>query len=331
MVSFRFYVVATVALFLALAVGIVVGSALNDAIVPSLKQRIARVESNLDESVAAMDQHKREIERFEQFVTSAAPYAVEDRLAGTTTFVVAEPGASEDDVHALVVALDEANSEVDGVVWLSQRWKLDKAADKTRLATITSTPDSGSTSARRRAAWDAVMAELTAADGAGGNAPAGGLDVTTTTASGTAFDLYASPVLRGLIDEGFLRLETNDVVDAASGGSREVLVVAIASPRSTLSREGAETAEIAAAAAASKLPTVAAESYNPTNPNLQRGTTLEALRDASPAGVSTVDDLDLVAGQVGTVLALAELRTDHSGHYGYGPGSDRVIPEWSKN
>jgi len=154
MVSFRFYIVATVALFLALAVGIVVGSALNDAIVPSLKERIARVESNLDDSVTAMQEHKRQIDDFEKFAKSVAPYAVGDRLDGTATFVVAEPGASEDDVKQLVATLDDASSEVDGVVWLTQRWKLTKAEDRARQCERSDQREEGkATQVHFRAPW----------------------------------------------------------------------------------------------------------------------------------------------------------------------------------
>ena len=43
---------------------------------------------------------------------------------------------------------------------------------------------------------------------------------------------------------------------------------------------------------------------------------------------STVDDLEMVAGRVATVLALAQIREGVVGRYGYGDGVDGVLPPW---
>lgn len=331
MVTFRFYVVATVALFLALAVGIVVGSALNDTIVPSLKERIARVESNLDDSVAAIEQRKQEIDRLEQYARGVAPYAVQGRLADTSTVVVAEPGAAEEDVNDLLTNLNEARTAVDGVVWLETRWRLANSTDRSRLAAITSTPDSGSVATRRRAAWDAVMAELRRSVASPEPSENPGDVVTTTTAAPEGSGALTTPLLRALAAEGFVRIDANDGKVSGAEAPHEVMVVVVASMRSNLDADGAETTEIATSAAAATLPVVVAESYHPRDPKAARAQTLSKLRDEPHAGISTIDDLDLVAGRVGTVLALAELRTDRSGHYGYGDGAERVLPEWSAN
>ena len=55
MVTFRFYLVSTVAFFLAMAVGVVVGSVLDEGLVTSLENRLDTVEANLDETAALID------------------------------------------------------------------------------------------------------------------------------------------------------------------------------------------------------------------------------------------------------------------------------------
>ena len=45
--------------------------------------------------------------------------------------------------------------------------------------------------------------------------------------------------------------------------------------------------------------------------------------------MSTVDDVDLVQGQVAVVLAVAESGEAKVGHYGYGNGADQALPAWS--
>ena len=63
MVTFRFYVVTTVALFLALAIGIVVGSALDERLVAGLESQVERVQANLDDTIESIDAKNDEIER----------------------------------------------------------------------------------------------------------------------------------------------------------------------------------------------------------------------------------------------------------------------------
>ena len=92
MVTFRFYVVSIVAFFLALAVGVVLGSVLDERIADSLQDRLDGVEASLDETVAAIDDKNEEIERLERYIEASAPFAVQGRLSGTAGLVVAETG-----------------------------------------------------------------------------------------------------------------------------------------------------------------------------------------------------------------------------------------------
>jgi hypothetical protein len=42
--------------------------------------------------------------------------------------------------------------------------------------------------------------------------------------------------------------------------------------------------------------------------------------------LSTVDDLESPMGQAATVLALADLGASRTGHFGVGPGAQRLLP-----
>jgi hypothetical protein len=52
------------------------------------------------------------------------------------------------------------------------------------------------------------------------------------------------------------------------------------------------------------------------------------LRNDSALGahVSTVDDLDSPMGQAAAVLALDDLGIGRTGHFGVGPGAQRLLP-----
>src|SRR5215217_980372 len=97
MLTFRYHLVTLVAVFLALAVGVVVGSTfVGPAVVESLRNQVDDVSATLDERKAANDRLSDQNEQLQEVIDEAAPYAVEGRLDGTSVLVVADRGVSED-------------------------------------------------------------------------------------------------------------------------------------------------------------------------------------------------------------------------------------------
>ena len=90
-------------------------------------------------------------------------------------------------------------------------------------------------------------------------------------------------------------------------------------------------APLASAFSALQVPTVAGEIYDPVNGQPARGTVVAPIRTSNSLSklVSTVDDVDLVQGQVAAVLATAEAGESKVGQYGYGAGADAPLPAWS--
>ena len=102
MINFRYHLVSLIAVFLALALGIVIGSTLIDrAIVDALRNRIDTVEGNLDDRVAANDDLRDEVERQQAYVDGSAPYALQDQLTDVPVVVLAPADADEVTVHAV--------------------------------------------------------------------------------------------------------------------------------------------------------------------------------------------------------------------------------------
>ena len=339
MVTFRFYLVSIVAFFLALAVGVVVGSVLDEGISTSLQDRLDGVEQNLNDTVASIDDKNREIDALQQFADASAPFAVEDRLTNTSTMVVAEPGLDAGPVEDLVQRLRQAGSHVSGIVWLDERWDLDSVEDRTRFAEITD--GSGLSVAQlHRAAWDEVLsAAAPAAESAGTTTTSGpastepGSATTTTTTPSGAGDpvaVFDDAVLGQLEEAGFLRLVRLDG-DDPSGGA-ELTVATITGTESVLSTPGSAAVELATQSSALAIPTVLAEMYTDESSDdedpLDRGTIVRAATDDEAAKFSTVDDLDLVAGRVAAVLALDAVRSGVVGRFGHGPDVDGVLPRW---
>lgn len=348
MVTFRFYVVSTVAFFLALAVGVVVGSVLDGRIADELQNRLDGVEASLDETVAAIDAKNVQIDELERYIDASAPYTVQSRLDATSTLVVAETGIDDAAVADLVLRLRQAGSAVEGIVWLEPRWDLAEPDDLSAAATL-----AGVTSTDPATVRAALAQRLVQGSGDGGTSEA----TTTTTAVPTtetvpgatapsteapssvapsttttevppvALRFDAAP-LSELADAGLVRLQGIDADQLAEGG--ELLFVAATGTDSTLAEPGEAAIELVRVASEAGVPAVLAEvtAAPAEGETAQRGTLIAGAFESGPVGFSTVDDLELIAGRVATVLALDVLRDGTVGRFGYGPDVDGILPAW---
>lgn len=339
MVTFRFYLVSIVAFFLALAVGVVLGSVLDGGISDSLKDRLARVEANLNETVASIDDKNIEIKDLQEYVDASAPFAVEDQLPETTAVVVIEPGIELGPVQDLVLRLRQSGASVAGILALEPSWNLKDKADREQLAQIAESADT-SVAQLQGAVWSLILRPAEAASAnassttttttlAAGQDPSSSVPVTTSVPA-PSLDILNNAVLKQLQEAGFVKLLNVDGTDGA-GGQRLSLFV-VTGTNSSLEKPGTAAGELVEAASALKIPTVLAEIFVPAPPEqenpAQRGDILRSAVAGRELTISTVNDLDLVAGRVAAVLAAADLQKGTSGNFGYGPGVDGVLPQW---
>jgi hypothetical protein len=349
-VTFRFYVVSTVAFFLALAVGVVVGSVLDGRIADSLQDRLGNVERSLDETVALMDEKNVEIDEMQRYIESSAAFAVQGRLEESATVVVAESGLDAGPIEDLVRRLREAGSRVEGIVWLEQRWDLDDPADREAVEALLAEPADGSDAADLRVAlWRELVADAapatadettttttttntteTTIDGAEQPTTTTTAPTTTTAVADGSPLLFDASTLRDLADAGLVRLQQVD--GGAEGDATTLNLVAVTGTSSTLSTPGDRAIELVRTAADRGIPSVLAEVPPQVDDGeqIERGTIIARGLETSPVRFSTVDDLDLVAGRVATALALDDLTrsTPVIGRYGYGPDVDGILPPW---
>lgn len=340
MVTFRFYVVSTAAFFLALAVGVVVGSVLDGQIADSFQDRVAGLEQSLDENVASIDDKNAQIDEFEQFGTAVAPFALENRLNDTTTMLVAEQGIAAAVVEDQVRQLRLAGSSVEGIIWLERRWELEDRADRTLLAELVG--HSGAEPAGvRSAAWTALLGDATpgAGDGASGATQPGTSDpATTDPAAGSsttdptseasqtpAAFTFDGAAITAMADAGLVRLQRVDGDNPAPG--QTLVVVGATGAESDLAAPGAVTIELVRTAADLGHASVLGEATERKDlQQPERGVIIGTALSAGPVEFSTVDALDLLAGRVAVPLALAEGQRGVVGRYGYGPNVDGVLP-----
>ncbi|CAN5706850.1 copper transporter MctB [soil metagenome] len=359
MISFRFHVISIVAVFLALALGVVVGSTYVDrAIVDSLRNRIDTVSTNLDDRRAENDQLSGEVNRLDDYVSESASFAVTDRLLDTSVVVVAERGTDADDVEDLVLLVNEAGADAPGILWLEPEWAFDDTGDRDAVSEALEARAS-SPGGLRDQLWRAVVRELSAeqidGDGDGGEEPEAPEDTTTTVLPGEEpspdGELPAGPTttepppeiepasagtLETLIELGIMSYQAigdgdRTVLDLAGTGPRALYLTSVPSEVAVEGLAGT----LAAIGATEDVPTVVATiSPDDDDPDLleDEDPVTAAIRedDEQAAVIPTVDHARLEQGKVAAVLALSDVGSGLVGHYGYAPGADRVVPEWSR-
>ena len=340
MINFRYHLVSLTAIFLALAVGIILGATVVDnGLVDGLRGRLDSVRAD----VGRVDQQNQllrdDLRRWEDFSTKAAPGILAGRLQGVPILLFGVRGIDADRVEELRSDLVSADARLQGTVWLTSKMRLDRAEDVRALSVAF---DLNTTDAEvvREAVLARLAAEMTIASGSSPpppiSVPNGSATTlpgaTTTTVGGAA----QGGVLAGLSTAGFVDIDSPDVgrFDAnmpLPPGTR--FVVASGEGVDVPDPQGA-IALVRALALASGTSTrvVAVEPGRPAQnrePELRARFIgpLRAVGKDLDARVSTVNNVEDFRGRVAVVLALVDLGVGRVGHYGVGSGADRLVPE----
>jgi len=326
MINFRYHLVSLVAVFLALAVGIVMGSTVIDrAIVDGLRNRIDQVEANADARREENQRLESEMSRLDRYIDASAPFAVTDRLRDRDVMVFALAGTDEAPLREAVDLIRVAGGRTSGIVWIEDDWTLE---DEDVLQQVAAIAGVVSTDPKvvRTAAWEDLATAMQPVV-ANVSDP---VDPTTEPPVPTTVPATSPDLVDQLIRAGVLRFETvgdgNAVIGPLAG--TDVLVVA----NSQLNEDSAALLlTVLQSLARSDVPTVAAEVFRTEKGGADRGDGMAVVHDDRElaAAVSTVDAFELVEGRVAAVLALSDAQRGVIGRYGYGPDT-QPLPEWSQ-
>jgi hypothetical protein len=306
-IDFRYHVVSLVAVLLALATGILVGSSLlNQPLIESLNattDSLAREKEDLRRQLTAS---RNQVVYRDSYAASVAGMIVGQRLAGQRVVLVTLPGASGRDVDALGETLRQAGGTVSGVLAVEPTYfdqakapVLDDIVNRLGLPGVQVAGDS----ATGRAATHLARALL--ADGTTGE-----------------MDAPAAALVAGFDDAGFVR--------PARGLQRGELAVLVSGPPEATggeaqTRVNSEVVVLARALDAAGAGVVLA------GPELaaQDGGALAALRSDRDGSdeVSTVESVSSPFGRIAAVFALVEQAGGKAGQYGSTGGADRPLPE----
>ncbi|AKU16688.1 hypothetical protein VV02_13800 [Luteipulveratus mongoliensis] len=310
MIDFRYHVVSIVAVFLALAVGIVIGATtLRDEVAGGLNQQVKdqRREMNTlrDQSNAA----KKAIGRQDQYAESVAPRVLPGQLATRPVAVLVLPGVDDGLLDTTRDSLRTAGATVTTTLKLDESWASGDNADRnTYLGAAARDLGLDSASIPKNRLAGQVLIESVAHKGSSGQQ-----------------DEAASRVLGQLKDRDLASAEPAKPVQAGS-----VIVIWPGMDGKSSDKNSAVKAwtDVITAVGLSGRPVVGV-SAGPIEDDLTTPDALVTALRKSPevtGAMSTVDDGGRAIGQAALVLALREEFNGQAGQFGLANDATTVTP-----
>ncbi len=314
MIDFRYYLVSIVSIFLALAVGIVLGAGpLQQDIGARLTEQIKTLRADKTQLRTDLDTARRNAAARDTFSSAVAPAVLKGRLTGKTVALVVAPGVDADLVKNATASLIAAGAKVGSTVTLNDVW-----ADPSKI-TLRNTVAS-------------PFATLATAPAAAGSPDQLAVTVLThailagTDHSTERITASASAALNGLKAGDLISVTPDHVVPSSS-------VVFLSGPvkgstqQDTDARLAAYVQLVRSLDAAGSGVVVAAKS-NSTDPTKSADLVAAARKNSDAVKViSTVDDADLPMGLNTLVMALEQQYTGGAGQYGLAGDAKAIVPD----
>ena len=311
MIDFRYHLVSLISVFLALAVGVVLGAGpLQNSLGTALNDQVTALRENRNATQAKLEQTETAVNERDSYITQAATSLLPGTLASKNVAMVLLPDAKAEDADAIGTQLKNAGATVTGRVSLTSTW-VDLSRENYR-STFSGQVQGhlGSTNSKD-------------ANGILGEALAKAL---------TAND-DSSRVLMDMLSVTVDKSGTPFIsVDSTPTAAAEMIVVV--GPRPQASSGKGATVEAspgedpkawakALEGTAGRAPTVVVGSADGD------GGVVGIIR-SEKAKVTTIDSVGQIAASVSTPLALASTRAGTIGHYGFDEGAEAVMPPVTK-
>jgi len=311
-IDFRYHLVSLIAVFLAVALGIVIGTTqLNGPLTDNLQNQVTALQEDkrsLEDQTQLLQTQLDDVGRFDEAV---GPTLVQGVLAGrSVVLVVATPDLDTEVVEGLTALVGSAGATVTGTVRLTDTYAgtanggaLDAYLAGPGVPASVVRPDTDDPGELLAS----VLAQVLMVPGAG--SPDAGVAPSTTD---------TSTVLAGLEELDVLSQESTPVSPA------DFAVVLTAGVLAGEDGESPATALVQLATALDGEGSGAVVAGDLESAG--EGGLVAAVRtdQAATAAVSTVDNVTTAAGQISTVLALATEGAGASGEYGVGEDTQPV-------
>jgi len=311
MIDFRYHLVSVVAIFLALAVGLLLGSTvLRPYALRGLQEVSKGQQHEIDSLLQTRDQLQREVAAGNEFAQTNATQMLHQLLDGQRVVLVVAPGAPESVTSGVTQALGMAGASVTGQLQFQEPFFDTSPAGSEKLAQLAEhlAPLGMSLAGSAQAQASELIANMVLTKDGPGQPVAGQRDSATAA------------VLNGLAAEGFLT-PTGDPWDRAT----LAVVITPATPPATNDSNAASQALVTLAQQLNLagLGTVVASSIGGSGP----GSAIDVMRAGGRAGhLSSVDNADTPVGQIVVAQALFDQLHGKSGSYGVATTANAAAP-----
>ncbi|HEV7906891.1 MAG TPA: copper transporter [Pseudonocardiaceae bacterium] len=308
MISLRYHIVSVTAVFLALAVGVVLGStAISGRLLSGLSDDNSSLGKEVSDLQAERNGLNSKLAESDKFATSVGPLVVRGQLTDRTVVLVTTADAKPSDRDALTSLLKSAGATVTGEVQLTDAFADPNKADQLRdlVARLqpagTQLPTAADPGTRAGGLLGALL--LLNKDN---NQPQASADEAASALGGLAGAGFVKQG-QGIKPAQLAVVLTGGAVNGDSAADRAATIARFATQ---LDRSGAGTVLAGGSGSANGTGAVGV-----------------VRADTSATSVlSTVDDLDRPAGQIVTVLALREQLEGKAGRYGVAGNAEAPAP-----
>ena len=334
MINFRFHIVSLTAVLLSLGIGLVLGTTfLDDATINQLERQLDGLEHDLDRSRARNDEQQARLGAFEDEAEQLEAQLGERLYAGELedepVLVVSTRGIDQRWVDTVLTSLTQADADVVGVWWLTERNDLD---DDSEVGDLAEALELSTDEPERLSRTLAVQL---------GGVLYGAADVASTAEQAeVAVDpaqlAPAEPALLARLREhGFVEYQ---LAEGAEGDVvrlpvSDLRIVVVDGPDAAVPATQVVLPVLDELTVDGAMPVVVAQPTPATGDDVDEAAQPQlvgAIRDDDELGqrVSTVDDLERVSGRVATLLATVDAVPGEPtiGRYGTGDGADRMLP-----
>jgi hypothetical protein len=341
MINFRYHLVSLVAVFLALAIGIVAGSTvIKESILDQTQQNLDRAEKNLkdlEDTNAALRSELDQLNRRDQALDrSGVTDFLQDRLAGVPVLMVKVDGVDDEATNAVRQAIVAAGADYAGTVTVTGRLGLATPADIAALQSVLgeATVDPAvlrTDLAARLSTLVTSVADSQPVVGRGTPPVTDSDPASTTTTLPPTGSRLASDRLRALLDDldnaGFVKL--SDQPDGADTTDLAALRLVVVSGAGAKVDNAAFIYPFLQHMVGGATPSTLAVEATKQGSEVERGSFVKAIRNDGSLNehVSTVDDAEWFVGRAAAVMALHDLVSGTVGHYGVGEGASDLLPK----
>jgi len=300
-ISFRYHIVSIVAVFLALALGIVVGTtALNGPVTTDLRNQVKSLKNDRSDLSTQVASLQTQVDNAGQFASTFGSALVAGRLKDQSVLVVALPGASSGLQDSVSNALTAAGAKLTGHLQLASDFVEQSSAP-------------------------ALNAFLTGGVQPGDfTFPQGTDDARVLSAALLAYVLLGKGQATDLqtVLTGFagLHMITSDPKAIEPATTVVVVTTGAQAKDSYAGRAGLDLSSALQSAGAHVI--VAGDAGSAT----QDGVVSLVRTGGAHSSISTVDDADTAFGPASVVLTVVGALNSQVGHYGTAQGADALFP-----